>query len=317
MTADIIKEWADRRTLRHWVGDGVILTAMALFSASAYFNAKFNASLATSPDMQAVMAVTGVAIAAMLALITLGKRILPKAERKGITIKLWLMVMALAAWEVWSAMGHIGTNRGDAVGSRTNEQVVYRNAVASKAADEAALKTLRVVPPAGSIRSQMADYERRPWFAGTNNCAAPGGMQSACRRYLALAGDHAIAVERAKLDKRIADASAVIASGSGSVHNSADVQSETGSRVLGLVGIRASSTDLAKAMPVFLAIVLLLAGWWGLELGLVIRGVKLEGEAPDAKPTATVHHITPDLKSDDRIHLLTKRLGDMAKAQAA
>jgi len=271
-------QWAANRPARHWFGEGIILASLCLFGASAYFNAKFNASMATDETAKHVMSMAGVAIAALLALLAIGKRFLSSEEQIGAKRKAGTLIILLAAWEVWSAMGHISTNRGDSVAARVHEKQTY-SANASELPKLQAERDAIKARPAGQVQGAIDQLKARNPRAMemSNNCAQPERSPT-CSRIKAMEGELAAAKRKESLDARIARMMDANAHASASVAAESDPQAAAASTVFGLMGIHADSNMLAKLAPVLLALVLMIGGWWGTDLGFLIRGIEFKSD---------------------------------------
>lgn len=296
-------EWASQRPARHWVGEGIIVAALALFGASAFFNAKFNASMATHEDAKIVMAVAGFAIAAMLALLAIGKRFLDKRVQRGAIRKLGLLIALLAAWEVWSAMGHISTNRGDTVSARVHEKQTYAANLSELPKLQAERDAIKA-RPSGQIEGAIAQLKARNPVAmeASQNCAKPERSPT-CSRIASMQSELGAAKRKESLDTRIQAMMGANASASGHVQGDADPQAAAASTLFSLIGVHADSNNVAKLAPVLLALVLMLGGWWGIDLGFLVRGIHLgEPEAQKAEVTVPAN-VVPMRPANDGSHL--------------
>lgn len=284
-------QWAAARPARHWFGEGIIAASLCLFAASAYFNAKFNASMAVDETSKHVMSMAGVAIASLLALLAIGKRFLSTEEQKGALRKAGLLIALLAAWEVWSAMGHISTNRGDSVANRVHEKQTY-SANASELPKLQAERDAIKARPAGQIQGAIdALIAKNPAsMEKSKNCSVPAGAPGTCSKLAGLRAEHGASQRKEALDNRIAKLMDSNASASGRVEAEADPQAAAASSMLGLLGIKGDSNAIAKLAPVLLALVLMIGGWWGTDLGFLIRGIHLGDEPAAAQPSAEIIH---------------------------
>lgn len=288
-------EWAQARSAKIWVGEGVIAFALACFAVSAYFNARYASSLGQDESMQLAMKIAGFSIAALLALLAIGKHLID-GKYKGVKGKALILVGCLAVVEVWSAMGSIVTGRSDMVGSRKIEATAVANATADRARLQAELDALkRKVQPAGTLRAQLHGMQAQPFYAATKACTQnTGPYRNSCARYASVASQLGLAERKETLEAQLASATSTIAHARGAAQSGADPQSAALSTTLGFLGIMASPDTIGLLAPLGIALVLMLAGWWGIEIGFAIRGIELTtASASAARPTGQVVGFAP------------------------
>lgn len=281
-------QWAQSRPAAIWVGEGVIVASLCCFAVSAYFNARYAGSLGQDDNMQTAMKIAGLAIASLLALLAVGKHLIDTERFGGVKSKALILVLCLAAVEVWSAMGSIVTGRSDMVGSRKIEATSVANATADRARIQADLAKLKSVPPAGTLRAQLQGMQAQPFYTATKACTTnTGPYNNSCRRYAGVAAQLGTAERKESLEAQLAAATGTIAHARGSAQSSADPQSAAMATTLGFMGIMASPDTIGLLAPLGIALVLMLAGWWGIEIGFAIRGIELAAVA--ARPTAATN----------------------------
>lgn len=265
------------RPARVWFGDGVIACALCLFAVDGYFNWRFNTAMATDEADKLAMGIAGIAIAAALATLAIGKRFLDPRQQAGAKRKAMFLIALFAAWGVWSAMGQISAHRGDTVGTRKHEQQTY----ADNAAELPKLRAERdgiKARPAAQVQAAIDQLKAKNPAAMemSSGCAKPE-RSPVCSRIKGLEAELGAAQRREKLDDRIAGMQAANAAAKGSVNSDADPQAQAAKTVISLFGVNANADTIAKLAPVLLSIVLLLGGWWGMDIGFLIRGVEFTG----------------------------------------
>lgn len=299
-------QWAASRPAHHWVGEGVIVAALCCFAVSAYFNARYASSLGQDEAMQTAMKVAGLAIATLLALLAIGKHLIDKDRHAGVSRRVAILVCLLAVAEVWSAMGSIVTGRSDMVGSRKVEATAVANAAEDRPRLQAELAKLKSVLPAATLRAQMQGMQAAPWFASTAGCTQPGGYRNSCARYNSWAAQLGTAERKEALERQLASATDRIANSKGAAQSAADPQSAALATTLGFMGVVASPDTIGLLAPLGIALVLMLSGWWGVEIGFVIRGIALRPadevaqHVPAAASANTLHFARP-VSSEHRI----------------
>lgn len=269
-------QWAASRPAHHWVGEGVIVASLCCFAVSAYFNARYASSLGQDEAMQSAMKIAGLAIASLLALLAIGKHLIDSERHRSVSRRVAILVCLLAVAEVWSAMGAIVTGRSDMVGARKIEAAAVANAAEDRPRLQAELAKLKSTPPAATLRSQMQAMQSASWFAGTANCTQPGSYRNSCARYNGWGAQLGIAERREQLERQLASTTERIATSKGSAQNVADPQSAALATTLGFMGVVASPDTIGLLAPLGIALVLMLSGWWGVEIGFVIRGIALK-----------------------------------------
>jgi hypothetical protein len=279
-------QWAQSRSTHIWVGEGVIAFSLACFAVSAYFNARYASSLGQDESMQLAMKIAGLSIASLLALLAIGKHLIDTDRFRGVKGKALILVSLLAIAEVWSAMGSIVTGRSDMVGSRKIEATAVANATTDRARLQSELDTLskRKVQPAGTLRAQLTGMQAQPFYAATKACTQnTGPYRNSCARYASVASQLGLAERKESLEAQLASATSTIAHAKGAAQSGADPQSMAMAATLGFAGIVASPDTIGLLAPLGIALVLMLAGWWGIEIGFAIRGIELVASA--ARPT--------------------------------
>ena len=282
-------QWAQSRPAAVWVGEGVIVAALCCFAVSAYFNARYAGSLGQDDNMQTAMKIAGLAIASLLALLAVGKHLIDTERFGGVKSKAIILVLCLAMVEVWSAMGSIVTGRSDMVGSRKIEATAVANATEDRARLQSELNALakRKLQPAGTLLAQMQGMQGQVFYAETRGCTInTGAYRNSCSRYQSTAQQYGFADRKEKLEAQLAAATGTIAHARGSAQSAADPQSAAMATTLGFMGIMANPDTIGLLAPLGIALVLMLAGWWGIEIGFAIRGIEL---AVAARPTAATN----------------------------
>jgi len=280
-------QWAQSRSANVWVGEGVIAFALCCFAVSAYFNARYAGSLGQDEAMQTAMKIAGFSIAALLALLAIGKHLIDTERFRGAKGKALILVACLAVVEVWSAMGSIVTGRSDMVGSRKIEATSVANATADRARLQAEIAKLKSTPPAGTLRAQLQGMQAQQFYAATKACTTnTGPYNNSCRRYASVAAQLGTAERKESLEAQLAAATGTIAHARGAAQSGADPQSAALATTLGFIGIMASPDTIGLLAPLGIALVLMLAGWWGIEIGFAIRGIEL---AAAARPTGALN----------------------------
>jgi hypothetical protein len=128
----------------------------------------------------------------------------------------------------------------------------------------------------------MQQIEAKPYFAETKACASPGSYANTCRRYIGYKGELATAQERARLSQRVEALTNATAQASGAVEADADPQAKAAETVASILGLQVNGDTFARLAPVMLSIILLLSGWWGIDLGFLIRGIEFGSESKSA-----------------------------------
>lgn len=224
----------------------------------------------------------------------------------GACIAVFMIAVAVELLSHLGATASARTHDMARASEQTNAYADTRGELARARSELAALKATR---PAAAIEAEMAALRNRVGWERTKQCSQVGGYPTLCRQYSALASDLAIAKQRADLDARIQRLTATSATTT-SGHSVAAAQSSA-LAAYATLSIRPSDDDKVRTN---MAIQLLLALYF-VAIGLVnLIAHALEGDpAPAAaQPTATLHHIPP---RHDRIEVLTKSLGEMARAQ--
>jgi hypothetical protein len=278
MILKALARWAKARPPRVWFGDGVILGSLSLFAVDAYFNWSFNSQMATTPGGRIALGIAGIAIAGTLAMLAIGRRFLDPEHQAGAKRKAFVLIALLAGWGVWSAMGQISTHRGDSVGSRVHEKATFVNANDELARARADLAKIPAGRTPGQIAADMQQIEAKPYFAETKACTSSGGYANTCRRYIGYKGELATAQERTRLSQRVEALTNATASASGAVEADADPQAKAAETVASILGFSVHGDTFARLAPVMLSIILLLSGWWGIDLGFLIRGIEFGSE---------------------------------------
>lgn len=282
-------QWAASRPARHWVGEGVILAALCCFAVSAYLNARYAGSLSQDVDMQMAMKGAGIAMATLLALLAIGKHTIDGNRYKGIRFKAMILMGVLAVAEVWAAMGSIVTNRSDMVGTRKIESQAVANAQEDRPRLAEELSKIKSRQTPEQVEAKIAAWKssNRATMEATKNCTTdlPKARGGVCDRLKALDAELSVAKRRATIEAQLSNATSAVQNAKGGAGNVADPQSAAMASTLGFFGILTSPDTIGLLAPLGIALALFLAGWWGTEIGFVIRGIAIEAEA---QPTAAI-----------------------------
>ncbi|MEM1306995.1 MAG: hypothetical protein AAGG99_05680, partial [Pseudomonadota bacterium] len=244
--------------MRHVLGALGVLAAGVLLVVSAAMNWRFGFYLGTTELDGFIYGSASAAADVMKALIPF---LIVAAWRN----RMWSQMAASAvvwlvvtAYSLTSALGHAALNRQDTAGQRVAQATAYANLQSDL---ERAKQQLAWVPqhrPAATVQSELSGMEAQKAFGWTKGCTRVKGryQRNFCKGFTALKAELGSALQATKLEQRIADTQATLASMDGAGPKAADPQAQILAKLTGFVMPGISVEDVQTGLAVFIALLL-------------------------------------------------------------
>ncbi|MEO1321168.1 MAG: hypothetical protein AAFV30_11500, partial [Pseudomonadota bacterium] len=167
----------------------------------------------------------------------------------------WLVV---TAYSLTSALGHAALNRQDTAGQRAAQAATYVNLQADLKRAQEQLSWVPQHRPVATVRSELAGMETQRAFKWSNGCtqAKTRYLRKFCGEFTGLKAELGSAEQAAKLEIRIADTQAALASTNGAGPKAADPQAQILAKLAGAVLPGVSIEDVQTSLAVFIALLL-------------------------------------------------------------
>ncbi|MEO1720716.1 MAG: hypothetical protein AAFR23_10895, partial [Pseudomonadota bacterium] len=167
----------------------------------------------------------------------------------------WLVV---TAYSLTSALGHAALNRQDTAGQRVAQATTYTNLQSDL---ERAKQQLSWVPqhrPAATVQSELTGKQAHKAWGWSRGCTRVKGryQRNFCGEVTSLKAELGSAQQAAKLEQRIADTQAKLASMDGAGPKAADPQAQILAKLTGFVMPGISVEDVQTGLAVFIALLL-------------------------------------------------------------
>jgi hypothetical protein len=247
---------------RHALGILGVIAAGILLVVSAAMNYRFGFSLGkTALDGQ----IYGLASAAADCF----KALVPFFFFAALRNKMWSQALAAAlvwvvvvAYSMTSALGHAALNRLDTTGQRAQASANYQDLRADSKRAQEQLAWIPAHRPADTVAAELNVVKSQRYWAVTRECAeATGkGAREFCQQFHKLNAELASAHESQKLESRIADIGAKLASTGGTAAMAeADPQASVLARLGGV-----DVTTVQTALTVFVALLIEIGSAFGM-----------------------------------------------------
>lgn len=233
-----------------------------------------------------------------------------KEGRNGVGISASLLFAVAVIVEVVGAFGFNAAARYGSVVQAQHTATVYSDTRAELERARGDLAALKPSRPAAQIQASIDAWKARhaAEMERTAQCTRPAPRQSdICRRMGTMKTDLAAAQNREALDRRIQTLTAKAATNDVGM---SDVGAQ--SRILASAATATVKPSSEAEHWTFVAVAAMFALLMAVSSLINFLAYTFDDPAPAAaQPTATVHHIP----ARDRIEVLTKSLGEMARAQ--
>lgn len=267
--------------VRHALGVLGVLAAGVLLAVSAAMNYRFGFSLGKTPtDGQ----IYGLASAAADCF----KALAPFFFFAAVRSKMWSQAMAAAvvwlvvtAYSMTSAVGHAALNRLDTTGQRAVEAANYKDLRADAKRAQEQLAWIPQHRPAATVEADLNGMKSQRFWAATQGCtdATLKASRDFCQQFHKLSAELASARESAKLETRIAEITAKLGQGHGTVLAEADPQASVLSKLLGI-----DIDTVQTALTLFVALLIEIGSGFGMYVAFAhwdIHGSKSRGKRSD------------------------------------
>jgi len=254
--------------MRHALGVLGVLAAGVLLAVSAAMNWRFGFYLGTTEIDGFIYGSASAAADCLKALIPF---FIVAAWRN----RMWSQMAASAvvwlvvtAYSLTSALGHAALNRQDTAGQRAAEAQNYVNLQSDLQRAKEQLSWVPQHRPAATVRSEIAGKEAHRAYGWSRSCARANTryLQKFCGEYTALKAELGSAEQAAKLEQRIADTQASVASLNGAGQKAADPQAQILAKLTGFVVPGVSIEDVQTGLAVFIALLLEVGSGLGLYI---------------------------------------------------
>ena len=277
---------------RHALGVLGVIAAGILLVVSAAMNYRFGYSLGkTALDGQ----IYGLASAAADCF----KALVPFFFFAALRNKMWSQALAAAlvwtvvvAYSMTSALGHAALNRLDTTGQRTVDSANYKDLRADSKRAQEQLAWIPSHRPAETVAAEMDVLKAQRMWAVTKECATTTGKtgRDFCQQFHKLSAELASGQQSKKLEARIAEIGAKLASTTGtSAMAEADPQASVLAKLAGV-----DVTTVQTALTVFVALLIEIGSGFGMYVAFAYWRLDDQMAVKQATPaTAAVAAAAP------------------------
>ncbi len=288
--------------MRHALGVLGVLAAGVLLAVSAAMNWRFGYQLGTTELDGLIYGSASAAADCLKALVpffifaALRNRMWAQAAA---SVVVWTVV---TAYSLTSALGHAALNRSETTGQRVAQATAFQALTADLKRAQEQLSWVPQHRPAATVQGDISGMEAQRYWKWTQGCTQTRGRSTRafCQKYNGLKAELGSAQQAGKLEARIAEARAKLATFNGAGHGAADPQAHILAKLTGVFLPGVSVEDVQMALAIFIALLLEVGSGLGMYVAFSQWRMNPATAVKTVQPTARplTEEVAPETMAD-------------------